>query len=68
MNEAEIAFGGFVVAGSEASGAFEFVEAALDAVAERVDEGVDWDGLSAIGPAWNDRCCTTGFKTVADAI
>ena len=55
MNEAEIAFGGLVVAGSEASGAFEFVEAALDAVAERIDKGVDWDGLPAIGPASNSN-------------
>ena len=68
MNEAEIACGGFVVAGCEASGAFELVEAAFDAVAERVDETVDGNGFLAIGAAWNDRHCAALFEAVADLI
>jgi hypothetical protein len=55
MNEPEIACGGFVAAGCQASCAFEFAGAALDVVAERVNESVDLDGLFAVGPAWDGR-------------
>ena len=68
MNEPKIACCGLVVAGGEASGAFEFVEAALDVVAERVNESVDLNGLFAIGPAWDDRRCAICFKAVSDAV
>lgn len=43
MNESEVACGGFVVSGSQASRVLELVEAALDAVSEGVDVAVDRD-------------------------
>lgn len=39
MDEAEIAVGGFVVAGGQPSGIFELVEAALDHVAQGMIAG-----------------------------
>ena len=41
MDEAEVAVGGFVVAGCETTGVFEFVEAPLDHFTQRVDGGID---------------------------
>ena len=41
MDEAEVAFGGFVVSCCQPSGIFELVEAALDHVAQGVDCGID---------------------------
>lgn len=43
MDEGEIACGGFVVSGGEAACVFQPVDAALDAVAQGVDEVVDRD-------------------------
>lgn len=43
MYEGEIAQGGFVVSGGEASGVLELVDAALDTVAQGIDEVVDGD-------------------------
>lgn len=41
MDEAEIAIGGFIVAGCQPSGILELVEAALDHVAQGIDRGID---------------------------
>ena len=41
MDEAEVAVGGFVVAGCQPSGILEFIKAALDHVAQGVDGGID---------------------------
>ena len=43
MDEAEITGGGFVVAGRQPSRVLEFVEAALDAVAQGIDVAIDRD-------------------------
>jgi hypothetical protein len=41
VDEAEIAVGGFIVAGSQPSGILELVEAAFDHVAQDIDCGID---------------------------
>lgn len=68
MNEAEVTCCGFVVPGGEASGAFELVEAALDAVSEGVGDAVDADGLLSIGLAGDDRRSAALADHVADAV
>lgn len=41
MYEAEIAVGGFIVAGCQSTGVFQFVEAAFDHVPQGVDCDID---------------------------
>jgi len=41
VDEAEVAVGGFVIAGCQSAGVLEFVEAAFDHVAQSVDCGID---------------------------
>jgi hypothetical protein len=43
MDEAEITRHGFIVAGRQPSRVLEFIEAALDAVAQGIDVVIDWD-------------------------
>lgn len=66
MNEAEIAGGGFVVAGRQTAGAFELVEAALDPVPQGVGDGLDEDWFFAIDLAGDDRRATALFDDTAD--
>lgn len=68
MDEPEIACGGFVVSGCQASGAFEFVEAAFDLIAQRVDKIIDGDWMFPVGSAWNDRRATMFFYCLSDMI
>ena len=41
MDEGEVAIGGFVVAGCQSSGIFQFVETTLDHVAQGINGGID---------------------------
>lgn len=59
MNESQVACGCFVVAGCQTAGAFEFVEAALDAVPQGVGDGINVDRLFSIDFAGYDRCAAT---------
>jgi hypothetical protein len=68
VNEAEVAFCGFVIACSEAAGAFELVEASLHPVSQGVCNTIDEDGLLAIGLAGNDRCSATPGNHLPDVI
>ena len=68
MDEAEVAVGGFVVAGCEATGVFEFVEAPLDHVTQGVDGGIDrqLDKPVALG---GDHCdATAPFHIFANEV
>lgn len=50
FNESEVACGGLVIAGCQPPGIFQTVDAALDAVAQGIEEVVDWGaGLCSFG-------------------
>ena len=49
LDEAEMACGGLVVTGGEASGVFETVDAALDTIAQGVDQDADRLGRRSVG-------------------
>ena len=55
MDEAEIARHGFIVAGRQPSRVLEFIEAALDAVAQGIDVPIDRDLNLAVPARGNDR-------------
>ena len=68
MDETEIAIGGFVVSGCEASSVFELVEAAFDHVAQGVDRGIDGQLDQAV-PLGGDHCHTAaGFHVLTNEI
>ena len=68
MDEAQIACGGFVVPGCQATRVLEFVEAALDAVSEGVNVVVDRDLELSSATHRNDRDATFRFGVLADAV
>ena len=68
MNEAEIAVSGLVVAGCQAAGAFQLVEAALHSVSEGVGDGIDRNSLFPVDLAGDDGSATTPCDHRADVI
>lgn len=68
MDEAEIARGGFVVSGCQATRVLELVEAALDAVSEGVDVAVDRGLDLSSATHRNDRDATFRLGVLADAV
>ena len=52
--------------GFQAAGAFELVDASLDAVAQGIDEAVDLNGLLSVLLAGDDRRSAPFFHVVAD--
>ena len=68
MNESEVAGGGFIVACSETTGAFELVEASLHPVSQGVGNAIDENWLLAIDLAWDDGRTATLGNHVADVI
>jgi hypothetical protein len=68
VSEAEIACCGFVVACCEAAGAFEFVEAALDAVSKGISYCIDEDWYFAVCFAHDDWGAATAYDDVSDVI
>ena len=68
MNEPEIAVGCFVIAGSQAAGALELVEAAFHPVSEGVGDAVDEDWFFPVGPSGDDWSATTPGNYTANVI
>ena len=68
MNESEIAVGCFVVACSQAAGAFELVEAAFCPVSECVGDAVDEYQFFSVGLSGNDRSAATPDNYSANVI
>lgn len=58
----------FVISGCQPAGAFQLVDASLDAVAQCVDEAVSFDRLLAVLFARNDRRSAPFSHVVADAV
>ena len=56
MDEAEIAVGGFIIAGGQPSGIFQFVEAAFDHVTQGIDCRIDGQ-LDQPVPLCRDHGC-----------
>lgn len=54
LDEAEIACGGLVVTGGEAPGVFQTVEAALDTIAQGVDQYADRLGCGSVATGGDD--------------
>lgn len=67
-DEAEIAVGGFVVAGGQTAPVFQLVEAALDLIAQCVDVVVDGELDLAVPPHRDDRCDATDLHCRPDFI
>ena len=68
MDEAEIAGGRFIISCCEASRVFETVDAAFDAVSERVDAFVDDDFDLAVFSAGDDRFGAARLEILANVI
>lgn len=68
MDEAEIAVGGFVVAGSQSPGIFEFVEAAFDHVAQSIDCGIDGKLDQPVSFGRDHRDAAALFHVVANEV
>lgn len=68
MSEAEIACSRFVVSCGEATGAFEFVEAALDAISQGVSNCIDDDWHFAVYFAHDDWGAASACDDVPDVI
>jgi hypothetical protein len=68
VDEAEEAGGSFVVAGGEAAGVLQPVEAALDPVAESVSIVIDRFLLQAMAPAWDGGSSAGRRNAVPDRI
>ena len=68
MDEAEIARHGFIVAGRQPSRVLEFIEAALDAVAQGIDVAIDRDLNLAVPARGNDRRGTLFLHCFANMI
>ena len=68
MDQAKIAFGGFVVPGYEASGVFQFVQAALDLVAHGIDCGIDGELDPAASLGRDHGEATTAFHILANEV
>ncbi len=68
MYEAEVTFGSFIVSGCEPSGVFEFVEAALDAIAQRIDVTIDRDLGFTVAFHWNNGDTAPLFHIFANKV
>ena len=68
MDYAKVACSSLVVSGCKSPGAFEFVEAALNLVAQSIDEAIDWNDLLSVGSGWNDRCPAALFDIASDMV
>ena len=55
VDEREVAFGGFVVAGGDAAGVLQLVEAALDEVAQPVEDAIHCHTQLAVFPHGDHR-------------
>ena len=68
LDEAEIACGSLVVSGGETPGIFQTVDAALDAVAQGIDQTVDRLGTRSVAAGRNDRRATLRGDLLADGV
>ena len=68
MDKANEALRGFVVSCCQLSGVFEFVETALDLIAQAIEEILDEDGLSPAFAARNDGCSTVCLDVPPDRV
>ena len=68
MDEAELAFGGFIIAGCQSSGVLELVEAAFHHIAQGVDCGIDRQLNQAVALGRDNRGATALFHIFANEI
>ena len=68
MDEAEVAVGGFVVAGCYPAGILELVEAALDHVAQGIDRGIDRQLDQAVPLSRDHRDTAAPFHIFANEV
>ena len=68
FDKAQIAGGGFVVAGRQPSGVFQLVDAAFDHVAKGVDITIDLCLDFAVSPWRDDRRAAAGLDILANGV
>ena len=68
MSEAKVACCGFVVSCCKAAGAFEFIEAALNAVSQSISCCIDKNWYFAVCFAHYDWGAATAYDDVSDVI
>jgi len=68
MDEARVTVGGLVITCREAASVFEFIDAALDDVAQCVDCAIDWNLNKPVFLRWDHGKSTAASHVIANEI